>query len=184
MLECYTTNQFSGDHMPTVYDSFSMNVLTEGRYLNLLLWDTAGQSDYDCIRPLAYPGADAFVVCYACDQPESLANAQAKWAAEARHFAPNTPVVLLATKTDLREPVLSSQAAHAAREPGAPSTVDFKKGHAAATEMRAAAFTECSALTQSGLKEAFEIIVAAALRSKSALAAAERGENNAACCFM
>ena len=31
----------------------------------LALWDTAGQEDYDRLRPLSYPETDVIVICYA-----------------------------------------------------------------------------------------------------------------------
>lgn len=28
------------------------------------MWDTAGQEDYDRLRPLSYPGSDIILLCY------------------------------------------------------------------------------------------------------------------------
>lgn len=42
--------------------------------MELALWDTAGQEEYDRLRPLSYPETDLIFVCFAIDCPNSLDN--------------------------------------------------------------------------------------------------------------
>ena len=76
--------------------------MVEGHPVNLGLWDTAGSSEYDQLRPLSYPGTDVFVICFSLTAPETFENVKKKWVLEVNHFNPNTPVVLVGTKLDLR----------------------------------------------------------------------------------
>jgi small GTP-binding protein len=50
--------------------------------VELALWDTAGQEDYDRLRPLSYPNTDVILMCFSIDSPDSLENVPEKWAPE------------------------------------------------------------------------------------------------------
>ncbi|CAN1310267.1 Rac-like GTP-binding protein 3 [Linum perenne] len=103
MLICYTSNKFPTDYIPTVFDNFSANVVVEGTTVNLGLWDTAGQEDYNRLRPLSYRGADVFVLTFSLVSRASYENIMKKWIPELQHYAPGIPVVLVGTKLDQGE---------------------------------------------------------------------------------
>jgi GTPase SAR1 family protein len=46
--------------------------------VELALWDTAGQEDYDRLRPLSYPDSHVILICFSVDSPDSLDNVQEK----------------------------------------------------------------------------------------------------------
>lgn len=72
----------------------------------------AGQEDYDRLRPLSYPMTDVFLIGFSVVSQTSFQNVSEKWAPEIKHYCPNTPIVLLGLKNDLRSQVGGSNSSH------------------------------------------------------------------------
>jgi len=153
LLISYTTNAFPGEYIPTVFDNYSANVMVDGRPINLGLWDTAGQEDYDRLRPLSYPQTDVFLVCFAINNSASKENVSSKWHPEIQHHAPNVPIILVGTKSDFRNDPNNA---------GTP-LISQEEGNGVSQEIHAIKYLECSALTQDGLKLVFDEAIRAAL---------------------
>ena len=85
----------------TVFDNYTTNVMLDGKLINLGLWYTAGQGDYDRLRPLSYPNADVFLICFSLISPASFDNVLTKWSPEVKHYCPGIPIILVGTKLDL-----------------------------------------------------------------------------------
>eukprot|EP00761_Pharyngomonas_kirbyi_P007681 gb/GECH01007691.1/.p1 GENE.gb/GECH01007691.1/~~gb/GECH01007691.1/.p1 ORF type:complete len:193 (+),score=50.63 gb/GECH01007691.1/:1-579(+) len=163
MLISYANNSFPEDYVPTVFDNYNANVMVEGKTVSLGLWDTAGQEDYDRLRPLSYPDTHVFLVTFSVVNPASYDNVKSKWYPELQHHAPNVPIILVGTKLDLREDpeMLKRLQAKSLN----PITKDM--GHQLAKEINAVTYCECSARTQEGLKDVFDEAIKAHLFPKT-----------------
>lgn len=78
LLISYTTNKFPSEYVPTVFDNYAVTVMIGGEPYTLGLFDTAGQEDYDRLRPLSYPQTDVFLVCFSVVSPSSFENVKEK----------------------------------------------------------------------------------------------------------
>ena len=74
LLITFTTNSFPGQYIPTVYDNYAANLMVEGSPVSLSLWDTAGQEEYDRLRPISYPETKCFLLCFSIANPDSYSN--------------------------------------------------------------------------------------------------------------
>jgi len=63
---------------PTILEAYAVDVRLDGREVELVSWDTAGQEEYERLRPLTYPGSHVILICYSIDYPESLENVPVK----------------------------------------------------------------------------------------------------------
>ena len=126
-------------------DNYNQTVLYNGKPINLGLWDTAGQEDYDRLRPLSYPQTKIFIVCFSIISKDSLSNCYAKWVPEISHHCPGVPFILAGMKSDLRTDKNHNY-----------DVISLEKCQSAAKELGAESYRECSALTQEGLKELFD----------------------------
>lgn len=90
-------------YSPTVFETCITNVDTEclGNY-QANIWDTGGYGVFRSVRPLAYIDADVFMMCFDITNRESFENLTEVWLPEIQSFQPNTPVLFVGMKGDLR----------------------------------------------------------------------------------
>eukprot|EP01103_Thecamoeba_quadrilineata_P017839 TRINITY_DN64_c0_g1_i1.p1 TRINITY_DN64_c0_g1~~TRINITY_DN64_c0_g1_i1.p1 ORF type:complete len:204 (-),score=25.87 TRINITY_DN64_c0_g1_i1:155-766(-) len=172
LLIAYTSNSFPTEYVPTVFDNYTARVMVEGKTISLGLWDTAGQEDYDRLRPLSYPSTDVFLLCFSLVNATSFANIKIKWLREVRHHCPNSKIILVGTKLDAREdPEFLAKLQTQGIKP-----VDTQDGENLSKEIGAIKYMECSALNQKGLKNVFDEAIKAILRPRKAPPAKKKNE--------
>jgi len=159
LLISYTTNKFPGEYVPTVFDNYAVTVMIAGEPHTLGLFDTAGQEDYDRLRPLSYPQTDVFLVCFSIVNPASYENAKEKWVPEITHHKAGTPFLLVGTQMDLRNDQGTIQKLQKNKQ----KPITTESGDRLAKELKAVKYVECSALTQEGLKNVFDEAIIAAM---------------------
>jgi cell division control protein 42 len=130
-----------------------------GEPYTLGLFDTAGQEDYDRLRPLSYPQTDVFLVCFSVVSPSSFENVKEKWVPEIQHHCPKTPFLLVGTQTDLRDDATTIEKLQKNKQ----KPIQLDEAEKQARTLRAVKYVECSALTQKGLKNVFDEAILAAL---------------------
>ncbi len=137
LLMMYTRKTFPEEYVPTVFENYVSEVFLDKKRVQLALWDTAGQEDYDRLRPLSYPDTDVVVLCFSLDNTASFQNIPDKWASEVAHFCgPQITKILVGLKSDLR----------AQETEGVQSTlITQAEGQSLAAKIGAYRYIECSA---------------------------------------
>jgi len=153
--------EFPKEYVPTVFDNYVVNLTAGDQSIELGLWDTAGQEEYDRLRPLSYANANVFLLCFSIISPVSYGNVSAKWHPELMHFCPDVPFILVGTKADIRnEPSEIDKL----KAQGGESPISTEHGNALAKKLGAIKYIECSAKTSEHLKDVFDEAVRAVLR--------------------
>ncbi|KAK2825582.1 hypothetical protein Q7C36_019509 [Tachysurus vachellii] len=162
LLIVFSKDQFPEVYVPTVFENYVADIEVDGKQVELALWDTAGQEDYDRLRPLSYPDTDVILMCFSIDSPDSLENIPEKWTPEVKHFCPNVPIILVGNKKDLRnDEHTRRELSKMKQEPVKP-----EEGRDMANRINAFGYLECSAKTKDGVREVFEMATRAALQAK------------------
>ncbi|KAG2242014.1 hypothetical protein Bca52824_096144 [Brassica carinata] len=146
------------DYVPTVFDNFSANVVVNGATVNLGLWDTAGQEDYNRLRPLSYRGADVFILAFSLISKASYENVSKKWIPELKHYAPGVPIILVGSKLDLRD-----DKQFFIDHPGA-VPISTAQGEELKKLIEAPFYIECSSKSQENVKAVFDAAIRVVLQ--------------------
>ncbi|CAD7670002.1 unnamed protein product [Nyctereutes procyonoides] len=163
LLMVFAQGAFPESYTPTVFERLTVNLQMKGKPLNLQIWDTAGQVDYDRLRPLFYPDASVLLLCFDVTSPPSFDNIFNRWYPEVNHFCKEVPIIVVGCKTDLRkDKSLLKKLRKNRLEP-----VTYHRGQEMARSVGAVAYLECSALLQENVHAVFQEAAKVALSSRS-----------------
>lgn len=153
LLHRFHNRSMPHDYVATVYDQSEFEVYVDDEPHMVQLHDTAGQEEYERLRRVFYPMADAFLLCFSVDNRDSLLSARTQWIKELKDFrtgGKRAPVVLCATKIDLRS--------------GRNDCVTSREAESVRLAIGASSLVECSAMTNVGVKSAiYEAVRASVL---------------------
>jgi Ras-related C3 botulinum toxin substrate 1 len=165
ILNSFIGNQFNGDHLPTIIDTYSATLYIDKTPVCISIMDTAGQEDYDKTRMLNAYALDlnVIVICFSIVHPTSYDNCHLKWIKEANAICPNVPVILVGTKLDLKE---NEEILNKLSEKGN-FPITYLQGVSLSQKINATKYIECSSVTKEGVDCIFsEITKLARLQSK------------------
>ena len=106
------------------------------------------------------------MLCYSVDSKDSLENVESKWVGEIAEHCPNTKLVLVALKCDLRESDEEEQNADGAAQGEKKPMINYDQGLEVARRINALRYLECSAMRNRGVNEAFTEAARVALTVK------------------
>jgi len=150
LLISYATGDFPTEYVPTVFENYTAQLELNNSIILLHLWDTAGQEDYDRLRPLSYPGSDIVFLCFSVVNKTSYDAIKIKWYPEVHHYVPNVPIMLLGTKLDLREEGVADP------QVGSVQSISTEQGEELSKEVKAIKYFEVSAKTRKNLDVVFQ----------------------------
>lgn len=171
LLSVFTLGYFPTHYVPTVFENYVTDCRVDGKSVQLALWDTAGQEDYERLRPLAYAKAHVILIGFSVETQDSLENVRHKWVEEAAERCPGIPIILVGLKKDLREDPIAIEEMRLRSQ----HFVSYKDGNDVAHQIGARKYLECSSLTGEGVDDVFEAA------TRAALLTFDKGEG-AGCC--
>ncbi|KFR14531.1 Transforming protein RhoA, partial [Opisthocomus hoazin] len=156
--------QLPKSYEPTLFDAYTTDTEVDGKEMKLFLFDVAGNKEvsYRNLRSVLYEDTDVILMCFSVDRPDSQQNILNFWVPEIKLFCPKVPIILVATKIELRgDEGMKKKLTTADNEP-----MNTTEGEALAASIGANAYLECSAKTKEGVDTAREIISQCALNQK------------------
>ncbi|XP_059844183.1 rho-related GTP-binding protein RhoF isoform X1 [Hypanus sabinus] len=165
LLMVFAKGDFPEQYAPSVFEKYVTDITIRNKKVTLTLYDTAGQEDYDRLRPLSYQDTNVILICYDVTNPTSFENVRIKWVPEVNHFCQEVPILLIGCKTDLRMDKERLRRLRAAQQ----EPITYNQGEETAHQIKAVMYLECSAKFRENIEDIFKeasIVALSALKKK------------------
>ncbi|XP_031327239.1 ras-related protein Rab-23 [Photinus pyralis] len=101
MIQRYCKGIFTKDYKKTIgVDFLERQIEVDGEEVRLMLWDTAGQEEFDAITKAYYRGAQACVLAFSTTDRDSFEAAHS-WKLKVENECGEIPTVIVQNKIDL-----------------------------------------------------------------------------------
>ncbi|XP_023349643.1 ras-related protein Rab-23 isoform X1 [Eurytemora carolleeae] len=101
MIQKYCRGIFTSEYKKTIgVDFLEKRLSIQGEDVRLMLWDTAGQEEFDCITRAYYRGAQACVITFSTTDRDSFYQVR-RWKKKVEEECGSIPMVLVQNKMDL-----------------------------------------------------------------------------------
>ena len=101
MIRHYSHGSFTKNYKKTIgVDFLEKQLRVHGEVVRLMLWDTAGQEEFDALTRSYYWGAQACVIVFSTTDRQSML-AVRKWRKKVEDECGDIPMVLVQNKIDL-----------------------------------------------------------------------------------
>ena len=153
LLYAFTKPETMSEYVPITFENCFKDIKVDGDIVELCLRDHSAAMKYDSLRIQDYSGTDVILLCFSVESHDSLEEIPRKWLPELHCYCPNVPILLVATKKDLRtDPGYAGQ-----------KLVSSEEGRTMAAKIEAWSYFECSAMKLVGVRNIFENATRAAL---------------------
>ncbi|KAJ3607881.1 hypothetical protein NHX12_024932 [Muraenolepis orangiensis] len=171
LLHVFAKDSYPENYVPTVFENYTASFEIDKQRIELNMWDTSGSAYYDNVRPLAYPDADAVLICFDISRPETLDSVVKKWQTETQEFCPGAKVVLVGCKLDLRTDMGIMRELSKVRL----IPVTHEQGTGLARQVGAVAYAECTAkYSENSVRDVFHVTTLASAAGRNLRPALKR----------
>ena len=90
------------DYEPTIFKNYKHDFQYNGQNIEMHLWDTSGQEEYDRLRPMSYAKCDIAVLIFSLNNKKTLTNLD-KYVKEVKEYADNSVRILVGINLEKKD---------------------------------------------------------------------------------